>query len=115
MPKGQNEAELVEREARYAEAYSRQPETESERAFGYAASADLFVNADDDAMPSLPLELNLADLAVWSLDQDLSALILNFLAPHLGGDRAPELLRHGDLVSISHLLERLGCLVRQIY
>jgi hypothetical protein len=40
-----HEAELHEREARYAAAYARHPETEEERGFGYAAAADLFADA----------------------------------------------------------------------
>jgi hypothetical protein len=40
-----HEAELHEREARYAAAYARHPETEEEPGFGYAAAADLFAGA----------------------------------------------------------------------
>jgi Arc/MetJ-type ribon-helix-helix transcriptional regulator len=40
--------ELEAREARYAEAYARQPETEDERGFHDAAAAEAFADAGDE-------------------------------------------------------------------
>lgn len=51
------ERELAEREARYREAYARQPETPEEAAFLDAAAAGLFANAGDewaDVAPKRP-------------------------------------------------------------